>query len=80
MKSSLFVSLFVVLVRIYPNGNARYLLVNIDDEKEHAVEESEGTFGTPYHHYIFSMCLIGHRELFKITNIELCLLMFFTNH
>ena len=57
MKSSLFVSLFVVLVCIYPNGNARYLLVNIDDEKEHAVEESEGTFGTPYHHYIFSMCL-----------------------
>ena len=57
MKSSLFVSLFVVLVCIYPNGNARYLLVDIDDEKERAVEESEGTFGTPYHHYIFSMCL-----------------------
>ena len=57
MKSSLFVSLFVVLTCIYSNGNARYLLVDIDDEKERAVEESEGTFGTPYHHHIFSMCL-----------------------
>ena len=57
MKSSLFVSLFVLLTCIYSNGNARYLLVDIDDEKERAVEESEGMLCTPYHHYIFSMCL-----------------------
>ena len=76
MKSSLFVSLFVVLTCIYSNGNARYLLVDIDDEKERAVEESEGMFGTPYHHYIFSMCL----NYAKIVNIEIFLLIFFTNH
>ena len=56
MKSFLFVSNFVVFTWIH-YGNARYLLVDIDDEKERAVEESEGTFGTPYHHYIFSMCV-----------------------
>ena len=58
MKSYLFVSLSVVFTCIFSNGNARYLLVDIGDEKERAVEESEGTLGTPYHHYIFSICLM----------------------